>query len=244
MNLVQASRTSLDYCDVEKKDLHVCYTTYGAYINADTSDFHGIQRAIDLNLIPSALTDVVVSSRFLHALALFDTDHNARAFTAMRNPIERIISTFYYLQQAKWERQYDEKYKKMSLIEYIKSAESPSNWMVRWLTGKQNEKILTEDDLKFAKEIIQKKFLILLTEEMQTSFERLMKYMKWGVDEAGKQCLEENLSKVTRHNKNLHPDIEVGSEEYNIMKEKNLLDIELYNYAVELFSEQSNLLEQ
>lgn len=59
-----------------------------------------------------------------------------------------------------------------------------------------------------------KKCLILLTEEIQTSFERLMKYMKRNIDQADQKCPEENLSKVARHNNHLHPEIEVGSEEH------------------------------
>ncbi len=238
LNLVQASRISPNLCDVEKKELHVCKTRKGSYVNADTSDINGIQRAIDLNLIPSGLTDVIVSSRFLHALALFDIDSKARAFTAIRDPIERAVSTFYHLQKASLDGQYDAKYKEMTLLQYVQSDDTPSNWMVRWLTGKQNQTMLTDDDLNFAKELLRKKFIILLTEEMRLSFYRLTQYMNWSFDESGRNCIDKNLSKVARQNKDLYPEIEVGSDEYKAIREKNSLDIELYNYALELFSKQ------
>ena len=112
LNLVQASRMSVDYCDVEDPELHICSTkNLGSYVNADTSDDHGIQRAQEMQLVSSGLVDVVVSSRFLHVAALFDVDHRGRVFTVIRDPVDRIVSTFYYLQSATWERNYDVKYK-------------------------------------------------------------------------------------------------------------------------------------
>ena len=93
LKLVQSSRTSVDYCDVETDDLHVCHTQLGFFINADTSDDHGIKRSHDLGLVPSGLVDVVVSSRFLHVASLFDVEHIARSFTIVRDPLGRTIST-------------------------------------------------------------------------------------------------------------------------------------------------------
>jgi hypothetical protein len=241
LNLVQASRTSVDYCNVEVPRLRICQTRFGNFVNADTSDNHGIQRAFELNLIPSGLVDIVVSSRFLHSLALYDLNHQARAFTVIRDPIDRTVSTFYYLRNAEWERNYNEKYKSMTLMEYIKSDDVATDWMVRWLTGKQHEPKVTEQDLEFAKEILERKFLILLTDEMGVSVDRLIRFMGWNVTEESKLCIQENVSKVGKHNKNLHPEVEVGSEEYEVMREKNRLDTKLYDYALRLFSEQWSL---
>mmetsp|Transcript_18033 Transcript_18033/g.20858 ORF Transcript_18033/g.20858 Transcript_18033/m.20858 type:complete len:374 (-) Transcript_18033:590-1711(-) len=238
LNLVQASRTSVDYCDVEVNDLHICHTRFGAYVNADPSDNHGIQRANDLGLVPSGFANVIVSSRFLHAASLFDRDHTARAFTVIRDPMERTVSTFYYLQEAHWERNYNVKYKSMTLMEYLKGDDVASNWMVRWLTGKHSDAVLTEKDLDFAEEILKRKFLILLTDEMKVSIDRLIKYMGWNVKEEDKACIEENVSKISKHNEHLHPNIQVGTDEYNVMKEMNHLDIKLYDYALGLFSVQ------
>ncbi len=121
LNLVQASRMSADYCDVEDPNLHVCQTNnLGPYVNADTSDDHGIQRAQELKLVPSGLVDVIVSSRFLHVVALFDVDHKGRVFTVVRDPVDRIVSTFYYLQNANWERTYNDKYKVISVLFFLR----------------------------------------------------------------------------------------------------------------------------
>ncbi len=127
-------------------------------------------------------------------------------------------------------------------MEYIQSDDVATNWMVRWLVGKPTDKLLTEQDLELAKDILRRKVLILLTEEMSTSIDRLIRFMGWDVDEEGRKCLDENTSKVGGHNINLHREIDVGSEEYSLMREKNRFDVELYNFALGLFTEQWKLI--
>ena len=117
--------------------------------------------------------------------------------------------------------------KEMTLMEYVNSDDAATNWMVRWLVGKPNEKVLVANDLELAKNILQRKVLILLTEEMSTSINRLIRFMGWDVNVEERKCVDENTSKVGGQNKNLHQEIEVGSEEYNLVKEKNQFDVEL-----------------
>jgi len=244
LHLTQSSRTSADYCDVEAKDLHVCHTRLGAFVNADTSDNHGIQRAHEMKLVASGLSDVIISSRFLHVASLFDPDHAGRAFTVIRDPLERAVSTFYYLKSADWEPTHKDMYNEMTLMEYIHRDDTGSDWMVRWLTGKQSEPVLTDKDLKLAKEILKKKFFILLTEEMAVGVERLIQYMGWELKDEYRACVHENVARVSRHNKSIHPHVDVGSKEYLALKSRNKLDFELYDYALELFHEQWALLSQ
>lgn len=133
LNLVQASRTSSKHlCNAESKELYVCKTKLGPCVNADTSDDYGIQCALHMELVPSGLVDVIVSSRFLHALTLFDSnnssdDHKGQAFTLIRHPIERTVSTFYYLQISDWEPTYNVDYKNMSLLQYAQGDKVPSD---------------------------------------------------------------------------------------------------------------------
>lgn len=115
---VQAARTSADYCDMNSNELSLCQTKLGKFVNADPSDHGGIQRSEKLKLIPSGMADVIVSSRILHAATLYDDKHKGRLFTILRHPIERAVSTFYYLQNADWERNYRPEFKKMNLLEY------------------------------------------------------------------------------------------------------------------------------
>lgn len=246
LDLVHASRASKDHCDIRSGNLEICRSlTMGTLINVDPSDDHGIQRAADLNLVQSGLADVLISSRFLHLTTLFDEDHKGRAFTVVRDPIVRSISTFYYLQEADWERNYNIELKNMTLLEYANKDTTSSDWMVRWLTGKNSDPVLTQSDLEFAKQVLRRKFLILLTDDMPTSVSRLVQYMGWDVSWEQSQCIQQNvIAKVKRHNENKHPDVPVGSPEYEALRRRNQLDIQLYHYALELFSQQEYIVQR
>jgi len=234
LELTQASRTSKDYCDVERPDLHVCSTRFGKYVNADTSDDYGIVRAHRLNLVPSQMVDVIVSSRFLHVSGLFDPYHRGKAFTILRDPIERAVSTFYYLRNAKWERNYNAEFQNMTLLQYATREDTSSNWMTRWLTGKHSAPYVEPSDLHFAKEVLRRKFLVLLTSDMLQSVNTLISYMNWEPDKSQYQCIQHNVDMVVKHNKSMHPKlINIDPKVRQALIQKNLLDIELYDYAKE-----------
>lgn len=243
---VQAARTAADYCDMNSNQLSLCTTKLGTFINADPSDHLGIQRSDRMGLVQSGMADVVVSSRILHAATLFDQEHKGRLFTVLRDPVERAVSTFYYLQNAYWERHYRPEYKEMTVLDYAALPDTSNNWMTRWLTGKNAEPHLSMDDLAFAKELLRRKFLILLTDEMSTSVQRLMHYMGWEIDDAdmddARECLLAATGKKGGHNKNIHKTIDKESAEYEALRQINNLDIELYEYAKDLFVEQWSVL--
>lgn len=234
-----AARTSADYCNMNTDKLETCQTKVGTFVNADPSDHGGIQRCERMKLIESGIPDVIVSSRILHAATLYDPDHKGRLFTIMRNPIERAVSTFYYLQNAYWERHYRPELKEMTILDYAALPDTANNWMTRWLTGKNAEPHLTRQDLAFAKELLRRKFLILLTDEMATSIERLLYYMNWIMDESHfeetRACLLANIKKDQGQNRNKHLMPDMGSPEYEALLAINHLDVELYEYATELF---------
>lgn len=234
-----AARTSADYCNMNTDKLETCQTKVGTFVNADPSDHGGIQRCERMKLIESGIPDVIVSSRILHAATLYDPDHKGRLFTIMRNPIERAVSTFYYLQNAYWERHYRPELKEMTILDYAALPDTANNWMTRWLTGKNAEPHLTRQDLAFAKELLRRKFLILMTDEMATSIERLLYYMNWVMDESHfeetRACLLANTKKDQGQNRNKHLMPDKGSPEYEALLAINDLDVELYEYATELF---------
>lgn len=234
-----AARTSADYCDMNTELLQTCQTKVGTFVNADPSDHGGIQRCERMGLIESGIPDVIVSSRILHAATLFDSHHKGRMFTILRNPIERAVSTFFYLQNAYWERHYRPELKEMTILDYAALPDTANNWMTRWLTGKNAEPHLTQEDLEFAKELLRRKFLILLTDDMATSIERLLYYMNWVMDESHfeetRTCLLANTKKDQGQNRNKHLMPDKGSPEYEALLAINDLDMELYLYATELF---------
>ena len=238
LNRVQASRVARDHCDLTDDNLHLCQTTFGRYVNADPSDDPGIERSHQLDLVGSGLADVLVSSRILHVSELFDEEHHhGRAFTVLRHPVERTASTFYYLQNAEWERQYSPELKTMSLADYAQLESTANDWMVRWLTGKHAE-VLTRSDLEFAKELLRRKFLILLTDEMKTSVTRLASYMGWSINDDMMGCIDQHSTRTGGANKSGaadRPPLEPGMDDYEALLNINRLDVELYEYAQELF---------
>ena len=129
-------------------------------------------------------------------------------------------------------------YKEMSLMEYIYRDDTVSDCMARWLTGKQSEPVLNDKVLTLVKVILKKIFFILLTDEMEVSVERLIHYMGWEYKDEYRSCVNENVAKVSRHNKSIHPHVDVGTKEYLALKSRNRLDFELYDYALQLFNEQ------
>ena len=238
LNLVQASRTSSYACDLLPTDekLHTCQTGLGTFINCDPSDDHGIQRCRKLKVVESGMADVIISSRFLHAASLFDPEHQARAFTIMRDPLEQIISTFYHLREAKWEREYDDKFKNMTLLEYAKREDTPTNWMVRYLTGKIMKSSVSREDLDLAKNILEQKFYVLLSKEIKAGIDKFLQDMKFKVSGEGKACVEEEISKIS--NMLGHPKVDMESPAADELRARNALDIELFEHAVKLFTRQ------
>ena len=241
---VQAARTSADYCDMKADTLQICQTNdkVGSFVNADPSDHGGIQRCDRMGLVPSGVADVLVSSRILHAATLYSPNHKGRLFTILRNPIERAVSTFYYLQNAHWERHYRPELKEMTLLDYAALPDTANNWMTRWLTGKNAEPHMTREDLEFAKELLRRKFLVLLTDEMSSSIKRLMHHMEWEIPpehyNATQRCLASTMKKEQGQNRNKHYMPTKGSPEYEALRAINDLDLELYEYAKELFVQQ------
>ncbi len=238
LDLSQASRTSAQACDSESHNngLKVCKTNMGKFVNCDPSDDHGIQRCNKLKVVESGLADVIVSSRFLHAASLFDPDHQARAFTIIREPVERMISTFHYLREATWEREYDEILKNMTLLEFANREETPTNWMVRYLTGNMMKSTVTREDLDLAKSILEKKFYILLTKEIGIGVDRFLKDMNFKMTQEARLCVDEEMSKIS--DSLSYPRTNMTSSAVRVLQKKNDLDTELYEHAVKLFTRQ------
>ena len=227
------------------------------YVTVDTSSKIGIQRAKYLGLGDSEMADAVVSL-FLHDISsLFTPNHKGRLFTIFRHPVERSASLFYYLSVANWEKTYRPVYSKMSIEDYAKSSRVEYNWMTRFLSGDLNGQV-TNDHLSIAKEVLRRKCLVGLLEQKEETFRRFYKYLhlddptfltsfsSMTIDthikneDYTKSC----ISRVVFDdwpNRNQHPVLEKDSQVWNILKEKNYFDMQLYEYAKTIFKEQSYL---
>merc|ERR1712157_159133 len=97
-------------------------------------------------------------------------------------------------------------------------------------------------DLDLAKEILKTKCLIGLLSRKQESLERFQAYFGWSklAKKSGVAECEERLLGWGWSNKNKHPEVDINSEAYHLIRTKNELDIKLYEYAIELFDEQGD----
>uniref|UniRef100_A0A6U4AF06 Sulfotransferase domain-containing protein n=1 Tax=Ditylum brightwellii TaxID=49249 RepID=A0A6U4AF06_9STRA len=222
----------------------------GAFLNVDFAWPKGIARAKELNLASSGLADVVVTSYIREASELFDEDHQGRLFTVLRHPIKRLVSDYYYMQDAEWENLYSEDERPQSLIEY---AQNPKfhldNFLTRFLSGNRSSKI-TLEDYELAKEVLATKTLVLVQGKMEESVDRLLSYFRWNDqfvsshDETtisnAEKCIDGYINAPV--NQHLHEDPEPGSEEWEALREISDWDIHLYWFGIELWESQGKSL--
>jgi hypothetical protein len=212
------------------------------WVNVVTTNPAGIGRAKKLNLVPSGLSDVIVTSYAYEITTLFDSSHKGHFFTVLRHPIDRAVSMFNYLAYAEWEPHYDRSYKDMTLEQYAKSRFVENNWLTRFLSG-HHAGPLADEDYEIAKAVLGSKFLIGLLSELDVSLNRFMEYNGWsdrGIEHAG--CVKKFLTDGVNKN----PDIKrqraaKGSDVHNLLQSQNHYDIMLYEFAEELFKKQSTV---
>jgi hypothetical protein len=239
MGLTQTRRGSDPACSDTDENIHVCPLEWGNVVNADASSPSGIKRIQRIGLFHLNLETLVVdTSRIYEALHIFTPQHRGRLFVVLRDPVERAISKYYYNRIATWERNYKEEIANMTLIEYAKSRHCIDNWITRRLVHKMNpEQVVTEGDLRLAKEILRQKALILLTQAMDESVFRLAQYFGWKLTGYQRWCIDK-FAKHDPINQNPHPIPSRDSPEWAAVREKQLLDLELYRFAMTLYYEQ------
>lgn len=224
-------------------------------VNVDTISEKGILRAEEMGLVPSGKADIVFAMDVKYASEhLFDRLHKGRVMAIFRNPVDRAVSKFYYLQTATWEKTYRPEWADMSLVEWAENHNFDENFLVKKMVGKKLTDSAEMGDLIIAKEIIRRRFIVGLLDEMEESIHRFNIMM--GVDESAEKtmgCMQEvfgNDDKTSSEvkeeddtaeintNSNKHPKVVEGSPEYELLAKRNDLDMILYNYIRLLFKEQ------
>jgi len=185
----------------------------------------------------------VFNSFFLYeAASIFDSDnHGGRVFALFRHPIERQVSLYHRVKDARWQGTHHPEIAQMSLMEYVTSPLVNSNWMVRYLTNKRSG-MITKWDLADAKQVIMEKVLVLLSDRMDDSIDRLAKYMDWNKREDYDECIKSFDDAGTKSMQD-YPDVIEGSDEWKELEKLNIFDLELYEYIKGLFEMQGTMLE-
>ncbi len=216
-----------------------------SYVNVNIATSAGIQRAAALGLVPSGLSDVVVSALVNEAGQLYDPLNQGRIFTLLRHPVDRAVSLFYFLQDATWkaEATFDQHLANISITDFYRQKLGESNWLVRYLTNQVTKPYVDERDLNLAKEILRRKCLVGLTSKKEESIARFEKYFGWHLNnEADKKCLDNKLKREWTL-KHPHGNVEEGSELWDLIASHNYYDMQLYDYAKILFAQQVTLLQ-
>jgi len=210
------------------------------YVNVDTTSTAGLTRATDLGLAASGMAELVSSSYMKEAGVLFDLQHQGRAFTVIRNPIERAVSMFYY--RTRGERA--DLDPDLSLEAFAQGEGIENNWMTRFLVDRM-EGELTKKDLEKAKEVLEKKFLIGLLEDGKETISRIMKYYVWEFveDETERMRQEDCIDMLIRDGTNAGPEEyqlpKKGTQPYALISWQTQFDMKLYEFAKELFEKQT-----
>jgi len=202
------------------------------YTNVNIATPEGISRAANLGLVQSHLAHTLVSAHVDLISTLFKSNDQARAFTLLRHPVERAASMFYFLQKEGMPE-----LQKMTIDDYAKSDLIENNWLVRILSESMTGPI-DMDNLEIAKKVLRKKFVVGLLDNKRGSFARFDHYFKWNESpnyekEFGcrKQLMDEKYAPS-------HP-VRKNSDTWKLLLEQNRFDVHLYDYASDLFKQQS-----
>lgn len=140
--------------------------------------------------------------------------------TMLRDPVDRIISTYYFILQNKNNRLHD-MVKNMSLEEFILGVGHEAdialyNHQTRYISGK------SEPDLQQAKDNIKNHFAVVgLTEMYNESLYLMKKSLGW-------KNIYYTKQNITKKRKGIN---EVSKEIISKIEENNQLDIELYKFV-------------
>lgn len=197
--------------------------------------------ARDTQLVQSGQVDVITTQYLYEGASLFDgQQHRGRCFTFIRHPIERAVSLFYYLGVASHEPTYDPQLRYISIEMWAKSKRVEHNWMTRFLSNELKGD-LTPKHLEIAKAVLRQKCLVGLLEEKTESWLRFQKFFGWQFyTEEMSEC-KDKLLNWKWSSKNQHELVHEDSSAWELLYKQNMLDMELYNYARQLFEEQRSI---
>ena len=209
-----------------------------SYINADTTVDHGINRAVELGLVPSRLADIIYSSLPHPASALFlDSSNRApasfshprgRLFALFRHPADRAAASFHYLSTSQ-DRPVNFP---NTILDYAVSSFVENNLMTRLLTDKPKGN-LTEADLVMAQEVLRRKCLVGLYDRLADSLARFESY--FGLPSGTGSC-RAGVLEDEQNRRNSFPSLEEGSYTYNLIMTHNHFDVDIYIYAKQLYN--------
>lgn len=153
--------------------------------------------------------------------------------TILRNPVDRVISNYYYVLRTPAHRLYHEvKSKRMTLKDYVRSRMNPEldNGQTRLLSGVEGRAFgeCSTEMLEIAKKNLQQFFSVAgLSERFDETLILLKRTFRWRTPFYIK-------ANVTR---NRHLTEDFSKDTLNLIEKYNELDIDLYRYTKKMFKE-------
>lgn len=141
-------------------------------------------------------------------------------FTMLRNPVDRVISQYYFLKSTPTIKP---EVKDMTFAEFINYAPTAKNGQTKQVSG-----LFKNPSVEKAKENLRTFRVIGLTEKFDESLFLMKKVLGWS-------NIEYNKLNIT---KKRPLKSELSQKVISLIEEHNQLDIELYKYAQELFEKQ------
>jgi hypothetical protein len=234
-------------------DLVLVLTDRGTYFNVDLSNHDGINQAKSMNLVALQQVDVVTSPWLFPMLGLFDSleQRKARAFVTLRHPAARLTLYFYEAQDFR-SRYYNPHLENMTIDQYSTWPEDRMefNFMVKSLVSSSEELIptdgITTQDLQLAQQILQDRFMILLADDKYGSWAKLEAYLGWPYTTLEQRHCEDTILRKewpqVKDDRPLPPPLGANEQAYLHLMERNQWDVQLYEFAMQLFKEQSERL--
>ena len=249
MNLTIASRLDPKVSRIKDKEL-IAFEPFGerggSFVNVDMTTRSGIRRAGRMGLVPSGKADILfVMDPAFAGDHLFDRQHKGRILCLFRHPIQRLESKFYYLQKASWENTYRPDWADISILEWAGNVNKENNIMVKKLVGLRFHDTATEAELRLAMRIIEKRFVVGLTDNMKESIRRFNIVMNIDLtSQRNRRCMNRFFGHGSlKTNSNSHPKLEPGNPAWEVLAEDNALDIKLYEYILYLFNQQKEVVD-
>lgn len=114
------------------------------------------------------------------------------------------------------------------------------NPLTRSLSSNKSSE-LRKADLQVAKEILKRKFIIGLYDQIQNSIERFEKFFGWQITDEARSCQSNELERESsahynKYSNRKHPGLTPGA--LDVIKSKSGYDLELFEYAKFMFRHQ------
>lgn len=232
--------------DVGSESLEVVHAANGRdYINSNLMAMAGIEYAAQLNLVKNGEADILITP-YLHAAStlLLDTAHRGMMAAVFRHPVDRVVAVYNVIRNNPTNEAFAD-VSHMSLLEFVQSKwMGGGNWMTRFLseTGVGRFDELTHAHARVAKEAMRRKCFVGIYSKMEDTIERFAAY--FGRAEpptlGEKQCIR-SIMIHEDDERNKIPDVVEGSPEWDAIISQNLYDMEVYEYALQIWKEQDGL---